>query len=505
MENSTDTTRKLPSSVYNILSIVGAAIAGLSFVAIIFLFLVDIFTKASTPYLGIINYLVFPAFLILGLLLIAIGMWREHRRRAKFHALPSLPRVDLNIPHHRRMFVLSVSVISIFLLFTGVGSYQAYEFTESTTFCGKICHTVMSPEYTAYQGSPHARVTCAGCHVGPGAGWYVQSKLSGMYQVYSVIFNKYPKPIPTPITNLRPARETCEQCHWPQAFYGSKQSQRVHYMKDETNTRWIYNILIKIGGGSPELGHTSGIHWHMNIANKIEYLPADESREVIPWVRSTNAQGEVTVYTSDPSLADGAAIDQNKLRVMDCIDCHNRPTHIFRSPNIALNRAINYGWIDASLPSIKATAVEVLTPEYETKEAALAAIDSTINAFYAGNYPELAAEKKEQIGEAIKRVQDIYLKNNFPEMKSSWRTYPDHIGHYLSAGCYRCHDGNHQSADGKVITKECSSCHLIIEQGDGVTVKESNLEGLEFRHPIDIGEAWKETSCHECHGLAAGM
>src|SRR5574341_2105533 len=195
MENSVETTRKLPSSFYNIISIVGAAIAAFSFVAIIFLFIVDYFTQRSTPYLGIINYLVFPAVLILGLLLVPIGMWREHRRRAKFHALPSLPRVDLNIPHHRRMFVFSVSVLSIFLLFTGVGSYQAYEFTESTTFCGKICHTVMEPEYTAYQGSPHARVTCAGCHVGPGAGWYVQSKLSGLYQVYSVTFNKYHRPI----------------------------------------------------------------------------------------------------------------------------------------------------------------------------------------------------------------------------------------------------------------------------------------------------------------------
>ncbi len=505
MENSVDTTRKLPSSFYNIISIVGVAIAGLSFVAIIFLFLVEVFTQTSTPYLGIINYLIFPAILIVGLLLVPIGMWREHHRRAKFHSLPSLPRVDLNIPHHRRMFVLSVAVLSLFLLLTGVGSYQAYEFTESTTFCGKTCHTVMEPEYTAYQGSPHARVTCAGCHVGPGAGWYVQSKLSGLYQVYSVTFNKYPRPIPTPITNLRPARETCEQCHWPQAFFGNKQDTRVHFMKDEQNTRWTYNLLIKIGGGSPELGHTSGIHWHMNIANKIEYLPADESREVIPWVRSTNAKGEVTVYTSDPSLADGAAIDQSKLRVMDCIDCHNRPTHIFKSPNIALNDALNHGLIDVELPSIKATAVEALTPEYSTKVAALAAIDSTLRNFYATNFPEIAAQKSAQIGAAVKQVQDIYQKNNFPKMNASWRNYPDHIGHYLSAGCYRCHDGKHQSSDGKVITRDCNACHAIIEQGDGKTVQESNLAGLEFNHPVDIGEAWKESSCHECHGLAAGM
>jgi hypothetical protein len=505
MNNSTDTRRKLPSSVYNSLSIVGAGIAALSFGGILFLFLVEVFAEASTPYLGIINYIVFPVFLIIGLVMVPIGMWREHHRRARFHALPTLPHVDLNVPHHRRMFILSVSVLTVFLLFTGVGSYHAYEFTESTTFCGKICHEVMEPEYTAYQNSPHARVSCAGCHVGPGAGWYVQSKLSGAYQVYSVTFNKYPRPIPTPITSLRPARETCEQCHWPQAFFGSKQDVRVHFMKDEKNTRWFYNMLIKIGGGSPEMGHTSGIHWHMNIANKIEYFPADESREVIPWVRSTNAKGEVTVYASDPALMDGPAIDSSKVRVMDCMDCHNRPTHIFRSPNIALNIALNFGMIDAGLPSIKAAAVEALTPDYPTKERALAAIDSTIRSFYATTYPEVSERKKPEIETAIVRTQDIYSKNNFPSMKASWRTYPDHIGHFLSAGCHRCHDGRHQSAEGKIITRDCNACHLIIEQGDGVTVNETNLQGLEFRHPVDIGDAWKETSCHECHGNAAGM
>lgn len=504
MENLPDVDRKLPGSVYNTISIIGAGVAAISLGAIIFLVLVDFFTQTSTPYLGIINFIVFPIFLIIGLLLIPIGMWREHHRRATAQSLPVLPRVDLNIPHHRRMVILSVTVLTLFLLMSGVGSYQAYEFTESTTFCGQTCHTVMEPEYTAYQNSPHARVSCAGCHVGPGAGWYVQSKLSGAYQVYSVLFKKYSQPIETPITNLRPARETCEQCHWPQAFFGNKQDERVHFMKDEQNTRWAYNLLIKIGGGNPEEGHTSGIHWHMNISNKIEYYASDESRETIPWVRSTNANGEVTVYSSDPSF-DEAALDPKKLRVMDCIDCHNRPSHIFQAPNIALNTIMNNGLIDMTLPSIKATAVEALTPEYPTKEAALAAIDSTIRAFYDGNYPEIAAEKRASIDNAVKRVQEVYAKNNFPYMKSSWRAYPDHIGHYLSPGCYRCHDGLHQSAEGKTITRDCNACHLIIEQGDNATVQESNLRGLEFIHPIDIGEAWKETSCHECHGVAAGI
>lgn len=504
MANSPQNGRKLPSSFYNLISMIGAGVAAISFGAILFLFLVEAFAETSTPYLGIINFIVFPIILIIGLLLVPLGMWREHRRRAQSDALPSLPRVDLNIPHHRRMTIITVTVLTVFLLFTGVGSYHAYEFTESTQFCGQTCHSVMEPEYVAYQNSPHARVTCAGCHVGPGAGWYVQSKLSGAYQVYSVMFNKYPRPIPTPIENLRPARETCEQCHWPEAFFGNKQDTRVHFMKDEENTRWAYSMLVKIGGGSPERGHTSGIHWHMNIANKIEYLPSDESREVIPWVRSTNAKGEVTIYATDTAYSDSATAQPERVRTMDCIDCHNRPAHIFESPNLALNKALEHGLIDKTLPSIKAAAAEALTPEYASKEVALAQIDSSMRAFYTSSLPALASEKNAALDAAIKQAQEIYLRNNFPHMKASYRNYPNHIGHFLSAGCYRCHDGLHQSADGKVISNDCNSCHLIIEQGNGKDVQQTNLQGLEFIHPLDIGDAWKETSCHECHGLAAG-
>lgn len=497
-------THKSVGSYYNLTSLVGAGLAAVSFACVLFFFFVDLFSAASAPYLGILTYIIFPAFLVLGLLLIPLGMWREHKRRARSQAAPELPRIDFNLPRHRRMLAIFISVTTVFLLSTGVGSYHAYEFTESTTFCGKTCHDVMEPEYVAYQNSPHARVTCAGCHVGPGAGWYVQSKLSGAYQVYSVMFNKYPRPIPTPIENLRPARETCEQCHWPEAFFGNKQDTRVHFMKDEENSRWAYNLLIKIGGGSPEMGHTSGIHWHMNLVNKIEYIPSDESREVIPWVRSTNAKGEVTIYATDATYADTVAAQPGRVRTMDCIDCHNRPAHIFEPPNLALNKALENHLLDRTLPAIKTAAVEALSHEYASKEIALAAIDSSMRAFYANGYAEVAAQQGAAINTAVQRVQEIYQRNNFPHMKASWRAYPNHIGHFLSAGCYRCHDGQHQSPDGKVITNDCNACHTIIEQGNGKDVQQANLQGLEFIHPLDIGEAWKETSCHECHGMAAG-
>ena len=107
---------------------------------------------------------------------------------------------------------------------------------DSVTFCGQTCHTVMQPEFTAYQNSPHSRVECVKCHIGPGAAWFVQSKLSGVGQVFAVTFNTYPRPIPTPVHNLRPARETCEACHWPQK-YGEDRLRVIHkFADDETNT-----------------------------------------------------------------------------------------------------------------------------------------------------------------------------------------------------------------------------------------------------------------------------
>ena len=96
------------------------------------------------------------------------------------------------------------------LVIVATGTYKAVELMESVEFCGTTCHKVMSPEYTTYLRSPHARVRCTQCHIGPGADWFVQSKLSGSWQLVSVALNLYPRPIPTPVHNLRPSRETCE-------------------------------------------------------------------------------------------------------------------------------------------------------------------------------------------------------------------------------------------------------------------------------------------------------
>ncbi len=270
--------RIFPSSFYNPVTLVGAAIAGVSFGLILFLMVLESFSESPKPYMGIIAFVLLPAVLLIGLFILVFGIVRERRRIHSGKPEMHLPQIDLNNPKHRTAFAAFSLGTILLLLLSAFGSFKAYEHTDSDQFCGETCHKVMEPEYTAYQFSPHARVGCVKCHIGPGAGWFVRSKLSGTYQVYATLFNKYPRPIPTPIENLRPAQETCEQCHWPKHFFSEKQLQNTYFTSDEKNTKWTLNLLIKIGGGNVEAGPTSGIHWHMNIANQVTYATADSQR-----------------------------------------------------------------------------------------------------------------------------------------------------------------------------------------------------------------------------------
>ena len=491
----------LPSSFYNPITFTGAAISAISFGLILFLILLESMASEPKPYMGIIAFIILPGFLIVGLILVAFGIFREHRREQKGkHRDHFLPVVDLNDPKHRRAFtIFSIGTI-LLLLFSAFGSFKAYEYTDSDQFCGTICHKVMNPEYTAYQNSPHAHVGCVKCHIGSGADWFVRSKISGSYQVYSVLFNKYPRPIPTPISNLRPAKETCEQCHWPNVFYNKMEKKKVYYLSDEENSRMALTLLINIGGGNEESGVTSGIHWHMNIANTITYLATDSARQVIPWVKIKSKDGKETIFRSTDIPVSKEQLKNGNYRTMDCIDCHNRPTHIYNPPSSSVNNMMAAGFIDTTLPYIKSVAVQALEAGYSKKSIALDSIKTYIEEFYQGNFPAVYAKKKVGVEEAINKVQTIYSRNYFPEMNVSWKKFPNNIGHLYSPGCFRCHDGKHVSADGKVITKDCTVCHTILAQQFGSEKPELSLQGINYRHPIDIGDSWKEMNCSDCHG-----
>ncbi|MDZ7372778.1 MAG: NapC/NirT family cytochrome c [candidate division KSB1 bacterium] len=490
--------------LYNPISFVGGAIAGVSLAIFCLLFFLQLVGEQENPYYGLFLFIVVPAFLILGLLLVPVGAYVEvQRRKRRGIAAPSFPVIDLNDRRHRAYLFGAVLGVVIFLLLSAVGSYEAYHYTDSVDFCGRLCHEVMKPEDTLYRQSPHARVRCVDCHVGAGANWYVRSKLSGLYQVYATVANVYPRPIPTPIENLRPAQETCEQCHWPEQFYGAQQKLFHHFLPDEHNSEWQINMLIKTGGGSPRTGLATGIHWHMNIANRVEYLATDARRQEISWVRFTNKRtGETRVYVDSSSPVTPEEADTLKVRVMDCMDCHNRPTHIYRSPAQIVNLALATGRLKGDLPWIKRVATEALGQEYATTQGALDTIALTLREFYGSEYPELAKDGA-VLDSAIATLQELFQLNFFPEMRARWDRYPDNVGHLYFKGCYRCHDGKHVDAEGRAITNECTACHTIVWQGrpDSLEISHTS-EGLPFRHPVDVGTAWQEMGCSDCH---AGM
>jgi hypothetical protein len=476
----------------NVVSLAGLALAAIVFaVGVVFLVL-DIVGGGHSPYLGIITYLVVPGLLTGALGLVALGMYLTWRRRRRGGAETRLPVVDFGNRRTLVRLVIFGMLASVIGVVSVLASYRMYHFTESTGFCGTVCHEVMEPEYTAFQHSPHAGASCTGCHIGPGAEWFVKAKLSGIRQVFAVLANSFHRPIETPVQSLRPAKETCLTCHWPAKFFGPVLRTWTHYQADETNTPWSVKMLINVGGGNPAHGRIQGIHWHMEGVNTVEYIAADPRREVIPWVRVTDQTGTVTVYrTEDPKarLTD-AQVAAAAPRRMDCMDCHNRPSHQFRAPNELLDLALSTGRIDASLPGVKAAAAALLAGSYATKEQALEAIARGIQEKYPGD-PRVAA--------AVRELQSLYAANFFPAMKARWDAYPNHVGHKISAGCFRCHDGQHVSESGRRISKECNLCHTILAQGPGKELGSFTSAGLEFQHPEDVGDAWKTERCDTCH------
>lgn len=499
---------RFPRAAYNWLSIAGAVIAASTFLIIIFLLAISFFLGRSQPYLGLVIYILLPGVLIAGLLMIPAGMIGQARRdKARADKkIARWPRLDLNDERHRNAFFIFIAGTIVFLFMSAFGSYEAYHFTESVEFCGKLCHQVMKPQYQAYQDSPHAQVACVACHVGPGAGWYVRSKLSGLYQVYATLTETYPRPIPTPIENLRPARVVCEQCHWPKKFYDYSILYNKKYLADPDNTEWNLRLIMKVGAESPENRLQKGIHWHLNPEVKIEYIAADRRRQVIPWVRYTNlGSGRVTVYQDLNEPLAAALFKKENIRVMDCIDCHNQPSHRYLSPSDFIDQGLASGEIPRELPNIKSAAVAACSEEYPSSRAAIEGIRRSLTTYYRQHDLDANPQKQKLVDQAVKGVQRRFSRNIFPEMRVRWTEFPYNNGHLEFAGCFRCHDGKHAASNSIAIRKDCDLCHLINAQGlTGRLETAANIEeSLPFRHPVDINGTWRDEPCNQCHnGLA---
>jgi nitrate/TMAO reductase-like tetraheme cytochrome c subunit len=490
---------KIPRTISNWISIAGFIFAVNSAILILILFIYSLLTPHPNPYNGIFTYIILPIILIIGLLLIPIGMWIKRRRiRGGDQRWPVL---DMNNPRSRQSLV-AISVFTfLFLIVSAMGSYEAFKFTESVEFCGKLCHTVMEPEYVTYLHSPHARVPCVECHVGEGANWYVKSKLSGLYQVYSVMFHKYSQPIGTPIKDLRPARETCEKCHWPQKFYSRKLRSQRSYLTDSLNKEWNIDLMMKIGPTYSALGLKEGIHWHINPDVKIEYVASTKDREAIPWVKYTNLKtGDVQIFQDTDHLMDKKALDTLEHRGMDCMDCHNRPSHSYKSAMVFVDYGMISGEIPKELPFIKKVAMNVLKGPFTDKDSSITYIHDSIINFYKMGYPSIFTSQKVLIDKAINGIQYEFSLNVFPYMRVTSSSYLNHIGHLESDGCFRCHNDRLKSDKGKIIPKDCNLCHTIIAQGPTAGMKYANInETMEFVHPTDIKDNWKVYLCTECH------
>jgi len=487
-------------SLYNnYISMAGFFIAGLALLLLLTFALFSVVAPARNPYVDIIGYLILPGGFVFGLLIVPVGILfkrRQLRRRAP-GLVGSLrfPRLDLNDRWTRRAaaFVL-LSTFFVVLPTVGVSSYFGYHYTESSYFCGQVCHSVMEPQATAYASSSHARVSCAECHIGAGASWFVKSKLSGTRQVLAVWMNSYARPIPPAITELRPARETCEECHWPAKFFGSQLRTTTFHVPDDDNTRRPVRLLIKTGGADETIGRVEGIHMHMALSARVEYVALDPGLQEIPWVRYVRASGAEDIYRSDGQPSD-APRPVGVVRTIDCMDCHNRAAHHFRSPQKAMDLYLDAGRIDATLPFIKREAVALLAAEYPDASAAAAAIQDGLTTFYQEHYPDVATKRRAALEQASAAVADIYGRNFFPRMRVDWRTYPDNVGHLESPGCMRCHDGRHFNRHGQAISSACEVCHTAInplEDPPGAFV-----EGR-FRHSLNM-VPHDNLRCDQCH------
>ncbi len=447
----------------NIISFLGVVLTTSSAVTMIAFWIYEITQRTpANPYLGIIIFLILPGLFVFGLVLIPAGILLRRRKLQAAGELPSeYPEIDLKVPMVRSSFLFIAVATLLNLLIFGFASYKGVSYMDTTTFCGQTCHTVMQPEFSAYQNSPHARVACVECHIGPGAGWFVRSKISGLRQVYAVTFKTYSRPIPSPVKYLRPARETCEHCHWPQRFSGDKFIVRTNFKDDEKNTPTTTALLMKIGGHNWQ--GAVGIHGrHLDEGSRIHYIATDERRQVIPVVYYTDDKGKTIEYVSTDIKVSKEQLEKGEQRSMDCIDCHNRPTHAFELPENAVDLRMSRGLISTELPYMRKKAVELLKVEYPDRETAEKKIVEGITNFYRTSYPEIYNTKRALIEQSADNTAKIYLRNIFPEMKMTWGVHPNNLGHNDFPGCFRCHDGSHTSADGQTISNDCSACHNLL-------------------------------------------
>lgn len=439
------------------ISVIGMVLTTVSAVLFVVVFLADVFGLHTNPYIGILFFLLLPGLFVIGLLLIPLGAWVERRRRRAGRTPAALywPRIDLNDPTQRTIAVIVFALTLVNIVIVSLAAYRGVEYMDSVQFCGQTCHPTMKPEFVARERQPHANVNCVECHVGAGAASFGKAKLAGTRRVLAMALGSYPRPIVAAPEQLLSARETCERCHWPGRSVGDRIRRVAEYSDDEKNAESVTTLRFRVGGGSGQGG--TGVHWHADSSNEIEYVATDRDRQVIPYVRLEDRDGMIREYVSEGATPEQFAGSER--RRMGCMDCHNRPSHaIAPTAARAVNETMARGEIPNTLPFIHREAVSALKAQYSSQDIATREIARTLRAFFQNQVPASSGPDLER---AIAAVQDIYRRNVFPEMNVTFGTYPDNNGHVDTPGCFRCHDDNHRTKEGKTIGQDCETCHSL--------------------------------------------
>ena len=500
-----------PHPFYNWLSLTGLALAACNVTALAFFVLVGVFARES-GYGGLtLLPLVGGGLLGLGLALAGFirEQWRQkHGRHSSFlgswvlHPLGFVRGTGLGVA------TLGLMIVTLALLVAGASFFALTEYSESNAFCGQTCHQVMSPEATVYENSPHSRIACVECHVGPGTDSYVRAKIGGLRQLWAVATGNIERPIHTPIRNRRPSREMCESCHTPDRFVGFKTASHSYYLSGEESSPVKLLMLVNVGGGGSEdtLLKGSGIHYHMLTAQKVEYGARDEQRQDIAWVHVTDQDGTVREYARKDEPPSDDERSSLEVRTMECVDCHSRPAHRFESAARSVNEALAAGAISSEIPRVKEASVRALDGDYATTAAAMEGIGESVRKFYEEEQSEVLEEQSGEIEKSVETLKEIYGRTIFPEMSAKWSAHPDNIGHLESPGCFRCHNDAMVDKNGEAVPTECTRCHAILAQGDEMIEESAKLDtGQPFVHPPDSEVMEEFAQCTECHSGGASV
>jgi nitrate/TMAO reductase-like tetraheme cytochrome c subunit len=441
----------------NPISLIGGALTTASGAVLVGFWIVSSVGHAgpTNPYVGIVLDLFLPGLFILGLAIIPVGIVLRRKSLIAAGQMPATyPQIDLQNPAFRHGIEVVLFATFANFIIVGTASYRGVAYMDSPHFCGQSCH-VMAPQWAAYQESPHSHVDCVQCHVGSGMKSYIHAKVNGTKQLVEVTFHTWPTPIRASLNALRPARETCEQCHTPAKFIGEKLLVKTTFGDDEKNSM-TRTVLVLHLGGIDSVSHRTGIHGHH--LNNFEYVATDNEAQTILAVTATNPDGSKSEYIS----SDVKGPIKGITRTMDCMDCHNQATHVFQTPQEAIDEAMLDGTPSPDLPFVHKEGLQLIQATYASQAEAGQKITAGFDDFYQKQYPDIWNAQRPKVDAAAKRLVSIYDRNVFPDMKVTWGTYPNNIGHMAYPGCFRCHDGSHTTKDGKTLSNDCSLCHNIL-------------------------------------------